>query len=83
MSHNCFNIHDMSHALDWNGTKLSRIDEVRLIAIRYAGETFRDDAEKIVLDEDWRLEVLDEAGKPAFDIKLHLHQPVANIDGCK
>lgn len=73
-----FNTHSRSSNLDTSGTDLPGLDEARHIAICYAGEIFRDDAKDLALEEDWRLEVLDEAGATVFDIQVHLRAPTAD-----
>ena len=67
-----FNVHDGHSSLDQEGTDLPSPDVARVMAIRLAGEIFRDEAERMLLGLAWRLAVLDEAGKSVFGVDVHL-----------
>jgi hypothetical protein len=76
-----FNTYGRRSVLDREGVELSGIDEARLIAIRHAGEIFHDEAGTLVLEDDWRLEVLNEAGENVFEFQVHLHTPATDTAG--
>ncbi|SDA33641.1 hypothetical protein SAMN02799622_05580 [Methylobacterium sp. UNC378MF] len=67
-----FNVHDGHSSLDQEGIDLPSPDVARVMAIRLAGEIFRDEAERMLLGPAWRLAVLDEAGKSVFSVDVHL-----------
>jgi hypothetical protein len=57
-----FHIFDGRDQRDDDGTELSDFQEARVEAVRYAGEILKDDADRIVLREDWHMDVTDETG---------------------
>jgi hypothetical protein len=61
-----FNVHDGVSSLDHDGTELADQQTARLEAVRLAGEILKDEAHRVVLGEDWRIEVTDEAGFVLF-----------------
>jgi len=65
-----FNIHDGVTAIDRRGRELSGLDEARLEAVRMAGTLMKSEGMRIALGEDWRLEVVDEAGLMLFKFDL-------------
>ena len=67
-----FNVHDGHSQLDKDGTDLAGPDEAHAMAMRLAGEIFRDEAERMVLGTAWRVAVLDEAGKSVFGVQVYL-----------
>jgi hypothetical protein len=70
-----FNVHDGRSALDPEGSELSGPDTARVMAIKLAGEIFRDEAERMTFGEVWRVEVLDEAGAVVFKLQVSLDAP--------
>ena len=70
-----FNTHSGENFYDQVGIELSGLDEARTIAIRHTGEIFQDETAKLMLEQDWRLEVLNESGTAVFEIEVHLHSP--------
>ncbi|MDP4026856.1 hypothetical protein Q8W71_30720 [Methylobacterium sp. NEAU 140] len=63
-----FNVHDGVSRLDLEGTELPDWRAARLDAIRLAGEILRDEAERVALGEDWRIEVTDHTGLVLFQM---------------
>lgn len=61
-----FNVYDGLSQLDREGQELAGWEEARLEAIRLAGAILRDEAKRIALGEDWRMEVTDETGLVLF-----------------
>lgn len=55
-----FNVYDGVSSFDDTGTELASWEEARIEAIQLAGAIFTDEARRIALGEDWRLEVTDE-----------------------
>lgn len=62
MSRFHFNIYDGRGLTDYEGTELPNWEAAQQLAIQHAGEVIRDDAKRIVADEDWRMEVTDANG---------------------
>lgn len=61
-----FNVYDGVSSLDLDGTELPDVQAARVEGIRLAGEILKDDADRIDLGEEWRLEVTDQAGVVLF-----------------
>lgn len=61
-----FNVYDGVSSLDDTGSELADRQEARIEAVRLAGEILKDDAQRIALGEDWRIEVVDERGLVLF-----------------
>lgn len=61
-----FNVYDGSDSLDQDGTELPSWQSARLEAIRLAGEILKDEADRIAVSEDWRIEVTDDTGLVLF-----------------
>lgn len=57
-----FNVYDGVSTPDGTGTVLADWQKARVEAIRLAGALLKDDAERLALSDDWRLEVADEYG---------------------
>ena len=57
-----FNVYDGVSEPDPEGTELPDWQTARLEAIRLACEILKDDAHRIGLGEDWRIEVTDSTG---------------------
>ncbi|KNY24501.1 hypothetical protein [Methylobacterium sp. ARG-1] len=55
-----FNIYDSVSLPDDMGTELADWQEARIQTIEFAGEVIKDEAKRIALGEDWRIEVTDE-----------------------
>lgn len=56
------NIRTESHIADSLEVEMDDLTELRLELARFVGELLRDHAEQIWADEDWRIDVTDEAG---------------------
>lgn len=63
-----FNVHDGVSSYDTEGTELPDWQTARIEAIRLAGEILKDDAHRIALGEDWRIEVTDPTGLLLFQM---------------
>lgn len=63
-----FNVYDGLSSLDVEGTELPDWRAARKAAIRLAGEILKDDADRIDLGEDWRIEVADQTGLVLFQM---------------
>jgi hypothetical protein len=61
-----FNIYDGVDILDDVGTELPDAVFARREAIRYSGAILEDEAERLSLGEEWRMEVLDGTGLMLF-----------------
>lgn len=57
-----FNVYDGRDIIDDVGTELPNAIFARREAIRYAGALLEEDADRLALGEDWRMEVTDERG---------------------
>ncbi|SEG26080.1 hypothetical protein SAMN04488144_112106 [Methylobacterium sp. 190mf] len=72
-----FNVHDGSSILDGAGTELPDWQSARLEAVRRAGDILKQDAQRIALGEDWRIEVTDQTGLILFQMTfLVVESPV-------
>ena len=65
-----FNIFDGRSTPDTEGTELSDWQAARREAIRLAGHVLRDDADRLISDEEWRMEVTDTAGLTLFQFEF-------------
>lgn len=72
-----FNVHDGVSSLDHDGTELPDWKAARLEAVRLAGEILKDEAERVVLGEDWRIEVSDDTGLVLFHMAFVITEPSA------
>lgn len=61
-----FNVYDGVSEVDRVGTELGNYDEARIEAMRLAGEILKNTAHRLVLGEDWRMEVTDDVGLILF-----------------
>jgi hypothetical protein len=61
-----FNIYDGVDILDDVGTELPDVVFARREAIRYSGAILEDEAERLSLGEEWRMEVTDGMGLMLF-----------------
>ncbi|KAB1069872.1 DUF6894 family protein [Methylobacterium planeticum] len=61
-----FNVHDGRSLLDDDGTELPNTTFARREAIRYAGALLEDEATRLAVGEEWRLEVTDSVGLILF-----------------
>ncbi|MGU3537760.1 DUF6894 family protein [Methylobacterium sp. A54F] len=61
-----FNVYDGRSEIDHDGTELSDHHEARRQAIRFAGRILDDEAHRIAIGEEWRMEVTDERGLVLF-----------------
>lgn len=55
-----FNVYDGITERDERGQELPSWDDARLEAIRLSGEFIKNQAKRVALGEDWRMEVTDE-----------------------
>jgi hypothetical protein len=63
-----FHVHDGCSLLDTEGTELPDWQAARLEAISLAGDILKQDAQRIALGEDWRIEVTDHTGLVLFQM---------------
>ena len=76
-----FNIHDGVSLIDTEGTELPDWQAARLEAIRRAGEVLQNDAQRVAIGEDWRIEVTDHTGLILFQMAfLMIESPVMRRD---
>lgn len=61
-----FNVHDGVSEIDHEGQELPDWEAARLEAVRLSGEIIRNEAKRVALGEDWRMEVLDATGLVLF-----------------
>lgn len=57
-----FNVYDGVSTPDDTGTELADWKEARIEAVRLAGALLKDDAERVALSDEWRLEIADDYG---------------------
>ena len=55
-----FNVYDGVNQIDREGTELENYDEARIEAMRLAGKILQSTAHRLVLGEDWRMELTDD-----------------------
>lgn len=67
-----FNIYDGISLPDRDGSELADWQEARLEAVRLAGVILRDNATRIALGEEWRMEVTDETGLILFRLDFNV-----------
>jgi hypothetical protein len=67
-----FHVHDGVSSLDVEGSELPDWQTARTEAIRLAGEILKDDAHRIGLGEDWRIEVTDHTGLILFQMMFQV-----------
>lgn len=67
-----FNVLDGTQPIDEIGTELPDRPAARLAAVQLAGEILKDDPTCVALGDDWRIEVMDEAGLVLFQLRLVL-----------
>ena len=72
-----FNVYDGVINLDQNGIELAGWIEARVEAIRRAGVILADDAKRIAVGEDWRLEVTDDTGLILFRLDFSVMESSA------
>lgn len=65
-----FNVCDGVCLPDRDGSDLPDWQAARLEAIRRAGQVLKSEAERIVLGEDWRIEVTDHTGLVLFHMSF-------------
>lgn len=61
-----FNVYDGVNQIDREGTELKNYDEARIEAMRLSGKILESTAHRLVLGEDWRMEVADDTGLILF-----------------
>ncbi len=67
-----FHVHDGVSPIDTEGTDLPDWQTARTEAIQLAGEIPKDNAPRIALDEDWRIEVTDHTGLMLFQMTFQV-----------
>lgn len=67
-----FNVYDGKSAIDTEGTELPDWQVAQIEAVRLAGEILKDDAQRVVLGEDWRIEVTDQTGLVLFQLTFQV-----------
>ena len=67
-----FNIFDGTSTLDPEGTELADWQVARLEAIRLVWEVLRDEAARVAIGEDWRMEVTDDTGLVLFRLDFNV-----------
>jgi hypothetical protein len=67
-----FNIHDGKSIIDEEGTELPNWQAARIEAIGLAGHILKDEAHRIALGEDWRIEVTDHTGLILFQMTFQV-----------
>ena len=70
-----FNVLDGVSILDEEGTEFPNWEEARTVAIRLAGEIFKDNAQHLSLGAQWRMEVTDEEGFVLFRMDFSVMEP--------
>lgn len=68
MSRYFFNIIDGRSTADTDGTSLPSRQAARREAIRLAGNVLRDDADRLIPNAEWRMEVTDDKGDILFKL---------------
>ena len=72
-----FNVHNGYTSLDADGTELPDWRAALSEAIRLSGMILADDHDRLVLGEDWRMEVLNETGLMLFRLDLSVMESPA------
>ena len=72
-----FNVYDGRSAMDTEGTELADQHSIRREAIRLAGHILRDEADRLLPDEEWRLEVVDTADRLLLTVDFSLTEEPA------
>ncbi|KAB1071210.1 DUF6894 family protein [Methylobacterium planeticum] len=72
-----FHVHDGVSLLDHEGTELADWHQAQFHAIRTAGEIISDNAKRLKLGEDWKMEVTDEVGLVLFRLDFHVASSAA------
>ena len=67
-----FNVHDGVSQLDKKGTVLPDWEAARIEAICLAGHILQNEAKRIALGEDWRIEVTDHTGLILFQMTFQV-----------
>jgi hypothetical protein len=67
-----FNVYDGKSIIDEEGTALPNWQAARIEAISLAGNILRDEAHRIALGEDWRIEVTDHTGLILFQMTFQV-----------
>lgn len=65
-----FNIYDGVSDIDYEGQELAGWEEARLEAVRRSGKIIQNDAKRLALGQEWRMEVTDENGILLFRLDL-------------
>ena len=72
-----FNIYDGINEIDRVGLELPDYNDARIEAMRLSGEILKHTAHRLVLGEDWRMELTDERGLILFRLDFSvLEAPV-------
>lgn len=73
------NIRTESHIADSLEVAMDDLTELRLELARFVGELLRDHAEQIWVDEDWRIDVTDEAGAILYVLHIAAAQSPRHV----
>ena len=65
-----FDVHDGYSSTDTDGTELPDWQTARREAVRLAGQILTDEADKLLLGEEWRMEVTDATGLTMFKLDI-------------
>ena len=74
-----FNVYDGHSEIDTEGTDLLDWQHARREAVRLAGAILANEADKLLLGEEWRLEVADPTGLILFRLDFSFHESAAVI----
>jgi hypothetical protein len=72
-----FNVYDDRNIIDDVGTELPDWKFARREAVRYSGAVLEDEAERISLGEEWRMEVTDSTGLTLFYLNFRMTAALA------
>jgi hypothetical protein len=73
-----FHVADGRDYPDLQGTVLSDLAEVRIEAVRFAGQLLNDEAAQFWEGEDWSMRVTDNAGDTLFTLTFSATEPGAD-----
>lgn len=74
-----FNIYDGSNVRDDEGTELADAEVAKVEAIRHAGTLIAENANWIRVNQDWRLDVTDEAGMILYRLGFYVGSTAATM----
>jgi hypothetical protein len=76
-----FQVRTETHVLITEGAELAGTDEARIEAARRIGKLLTEHAGRLWVDEDWRMDVTDEAGLILFIIQVSAMNSAASGRG--